>query len=282
MTGFPNWDAVAGFPSASLLLSTTRTLPSRAPALAIIAGVSAFAGLNAVAAIFRVSAFGRDRAPQASAPSAKPSITVSGRVPPSTPAFPAPSHRDQHHSRPRYRDDALTGTACAPKPRPQMLAGIADLAPSHLPTSLPRSRVPGPHPRLVPHARARPPPVEKGKRGERDVTHTILPVHVLVLAAHCAKLPRLPPWAPAGSSRAASATLPVLPLTLPSPHAFAILHAFMYTHRLTPAFLTSARSWGMQELWQDMVALGVYDPELWDALDLAWEGILGALNLAAQ
>ncbi|KAJ6552196.1 hypothetical protein DFH09DRAFT_1366325 [Mycena vulgaris] len=201
----------------------------------------------------RVSAAGRDRAPQASAPSAKPSITVPGRVPPTTPAFPAPSHRNQHHSRSRYRDDALTG--------------IAALAPSHLSTSLPRSRVPGPHPRL---------------RGERDAAHTILSVHVVVLAAHCAKLPRLPPWAPAGSSRAASATLTILPLALPSPHAFAILHGFMYTHRLAPAFLTSARSWGMQELWQDMVALGVYDPELWDALDLAWEVGLGVLNLAAQ
>jgi hypothetical protein len=30
-----------------------------------------------------------------------------------------------------------------------------------------------------------------------------------------------------------------------------------------------------------MVALGLYDPELWDAVDLAWEVVLGALNLAA-
>ncbi|KAJ7620144.1 hypothetical protein FB45DRAFT_929545 [Roridomyces roridus] len=37
----------------------------------------------------------------------------------------------------------------------------------------------------------------------------------------------------------------------------------------------------VKELWQDMVALGLYDPELWDMLDLAWEVVLGALNLAA-
>lgn len=37
----------------------------------------------------------------------------------------------------------------------------------------------------------------------------------------------------------------------------------------------------VKELWQDMVALGLHDPELWDAVDLAWEVILGALNLAA-
>ncbi|KAJ7450779.1 hypothetical protein FB451DRAFT_1052094, partial [Mycena latifolia] len=134
----------------------------------------------------------------------------------------------------------------------------------------------------------------------------------------------LPRTAP--SSRTASATLPVLPLTLPSPQAFAILHAFLYTHRLVPALtsllplppafleplthasltatldspsmrhalaahLCAAASGNLtvlmghaghvKELWQDKVALGVYDAELWDALDLVWE-VLGALNLAAQ
>jgi hypothetical protein len=38
----------------------------------------------------------------------------------------------------------------------------------------------------------------------------------------------------------------------------------------------------VKELWQDMVALGLYDPELWDTVDLAWEVVLGALNLAAS
>lgn len=37
----------------------------------------------------------------------------------------------------------------------------------------------------------------------------------------------------------------------------------------------------VKELWQDMVALGLHDPELWDTVDLAWEVVLGALNLAA-
>jgi hypothetical protein len=31
-----------------------------------------------------------------------------------------------------------------------------------------------------------------------------------------------------------------------------------------------------------MVALGLYDSELWDTVDLAWEVVLGALNLAAS
>ncbi|KII91579.1 hypothetical protein PLICRDRAFT_105411 [Plicaturopsis crispa FD-325 SS-3] len=34
-------------------------------------------------------------------------------------------------------------------------------------------------------------------------------------------------------------------------------------------------------LWKNACALGVHDPELWDAMDLAWEVVLGALNLAA-
>ncbi|KAF9484051.1 hypothetical protein BDN70DRAFT_798518 [Pholiota conissans] len=38
----------------------------------------------------------------------------------------------------------------------------------------------------------------------------------------------------------------------------------------------------VKELWQDMVTLGIHDPELWDAVDLAWEVILGALSLAAH
>lgn len=38
----------------------------------------------------------------------------------------------------------------------------------------------------------------------------------------------------------------------------------------------------VKELWQDMAALGLHDPELWDTIDLAWEVILGALNLAAS
>ncbi|KAJ7711673.1 hypothetical protein B0H16DRAFT_1627671, partial [Mycena metata] len=38
----------------------------------------------------------------------------------------------------------------------------------------------------------------------------------------------------------------------------------------------------VRELWQDMVALGLYDPTLWDSLDLAWEVVLGAMNLAAH
>ncbi|KAF7343299.1 Clampless protein 1 [Mycena venus] len=228
---------------------------------------------------------------------------------------------------------------------PQMQAGIAALAPSHLPPSIPRSHLPqaltvplrapppgAPAPPSYPtHALAIAPPA-KSSSGERDAPQAIFPVHAVVLAAHCAKIPRLPS-PPRTHSASASVTLPVLPLALPSPQAYSILHAFMYTHRLDaalasllpmpPAFLESlcstsqtpasvvaaalntpavrhtlaahlcassggnlsalmAHAGHVKELWQDMVALGMYDLALWDALDLAWEVVLGAMNLAAQ
>ncbi|KAJ7639724.1 clp1-like protein [Mycena polygramma] len=230
----------------------------------------------------------------------------------------------------------------------QMQAGIAALAPSHLPQSIPRSHLPAAltvplrapqpgspaSPSYPTHALAIAPP-PKSSHSDRDAPQAIFPVHAVVLAAHCAKLPRLPPQPRAPSS--AALTLPVLPLALPSPQAFAILHAYMYTHRLDaalasllpfpPAFLESLSGRGrgehppaavvsaalgtpavrhtlaahlysaagggnigalmahaahVKELWQDMVALGMYDAPLWDALDLAWEVVLGAMNLAAH
>jgi len=156
-------------------------------------------------------------------------------------------------------------------------------------------------------------------------TATIFPIHALLLAAVCTKLPRLPASSPAGSS----ATLPVLPLSLPSPAAFSLLHSWLYNpspatilRALVPmptsflsnltdsdvraalsngqtlhslaAYLVSASASGkgsahtltshashVKELWQDVVALGIHDPDLWGILDLAWEVVLGALNLAA-
>ncbi|KAJ6565521.1 hypothetical protein DFH09DRAFT_467038 [Mycena vulgaris] len=279
---------------------------------------------------------------------------------PQSPAFSAPSHSEHHHSPPQYRDDALTGTPGALSfrrtlARPSTLhRHRARRPPRHGPRAVRRPcRVHSPLPARKGPAMlagitsrsppARPPPRHAHRPlrtpGAAPVSypmHAIFPVHAVVLAAHCAKLPRLSPSVPAGSSRTASATLHVLPLTLPSPHAFAILHAFTYTHRLAPAlaalltlpaFLASFSYHGrsgeelthptllatlasppalhalaahlcaasssdlaalirhaghVKELWQDMVPLGVSDPELWDALDLAWEVVLGVLNLAAQ
>jgi hypothetical protein len=34
-------------------------------------------------------------------------------------------------------------------------------------------------------------------------------------------------------------------------------------------------------LWRNAIALGAHDKDLWDVIDLAWEVVLGSLNLAA-
>lgn len=157
-----------------------------------------------------------------------------------------------------------------------------------------------------------------------DPKHTLVPVHAVTLAAHCAKLPALPPSQARVSGN--NMQLPILPLALPSQAAFTILHTFMLNHRLDSvlnallplpsqfldglshhgirqtlassttlhqlaSYVCASSSGNLQtvtghashvkEMWQDMVSLGLYDPELWDAIDLAWEIVLGALNLGA-
>lgn len=153
----------------------------------------------------------------------------------------------------------------------------------------------------------------------------LLPVHSIIIAAQCTALSRLP----FTSSTTPSGTLhlPVVPLALPSPAAFKVLHGYLYSHSLEAvlkslfplpsgftqglshytvqatlssgstlhqlsSYLCSSAGSNLQvltnhaahvkELWQDMVVLGLNDPELWDTLDLAWEITLGALNLAAS
>ncbi|KAJ7440695.1 hypothetical protein B0H11DRAFT_1737750 [Mycena galericulata] len=122
----------------------------------------------------------------------------------------------------------------------QMLAGIGALAPSHLPKSLSASHLPitlsvplqesqsctGELPVAYPtHALA----VGAAKTGHSTASTLLLfPIHELLLAAHCTKLPRLPPIALIDTTSPKRCNLPVLPITLPSPQAFAILHSFMY------------------------------------------------------
>ncbi|KAJ7119512.1 hypothetical protein C8R44DRAFT_176461 [Mycena epipterygia] len=213
----------------------------------------------------------------------------------------------------------------------EMLAGTSALSSSHLPSALPKSSLPPyltvplfplqdcVHPSYPTHALAI---SNASPSGPTDTVHLIFPIHALVLAAYCSKLPQLPPPAPRASS---SVHLPVLPLALPSAPAFSILYAFMYSHRLDavltalfpipPQFLRSlthktvraalqsgadlhhlsahlcaastanvqvlmTHTAHVKELWQDMVALGIDDAALWDTVELAYEIVLGALNLA--
>jgi hypothetical protein len=78
--------------------------------------------------------------------------------------------------------------------------------------------------------------------------------------------------------------------TLTSPQALrGTLSSGPALHTLSAHLMSSAP--GMSALtdvaqniaavWRNAVALGVHDPELWDCLDLAWEVVLGAMNLGA-
>jgi len=209
-----------------------------------------------------------------------------------------------------------------------MMAGLSEMR--HMQGTMPKSQIP---PSVsvalrAPSSRSSYPThvlaIATAGTSSSDPKHTLIPVHAVTLAAHCAKLPALPPSNARVSGN--NMQLPVLPLSLPSPAAFSILHTFMYTHRLDgvlkallplptqfleglshhgvrqalassttlhqlSSFVCASSNGNLQtitghaahvkEIWQDMVSLGLYDPELWDAIDLAWEIILGALNLGA-
>ncbi|KAH9474442.1 Clampless protein 1 [Psilocybe cubensis] len=209
----------------------------------------------------------------------------------------------------------------------QMLAGISALPPSHLPNTMQKSQVPqvisipirSSSSTYPTHVLA----VSSSKSSPNE--HVFMfPVHNVIIAANCSTLPRLPV---SSSTPTGMLQLPVLPLVLPSPAAFKVLHTYLYTHSLDAVlkslfplpsgfvqglshhtvkstlasantlhqlsnYLCSSAGGSLQvltthaahvkELWQDMVALGLHDPELWDTIDLAWELILGALNIAAS
>ncbi|KAJ7825834.1 hypothetical protein B0H14DRAFT_3874269 [Mycena olivaceomarginata] len=218
-----------------------------------------------------------------------------------------------------------SATASAPRD-PTCKPASPALAPSHLPASLPRDRLP---PALRIPLCAPPPGAPAPPSYPTHALAIGLPVSkryspcTRSSSPHTAPSSRALPPASPPSSRSSSITLPVLPLALPSPQAFAILHAYMYTHRIDAALgallplppATRRRRWRprspqpstrhalsahllaaagtslsalmahaghVKELWQDMVALGVYDPALWAAVDLAWEVVLGAMNLGVQ
>ncbi|KAH7915945.1 hypothetical protein BJ138DRAFT_996883 [Hygrophoropsis aurantiaca] len=217
----------------------------------------------------------------------------------------------------------------------QMLAGIAALSPSHLPSSIPRSQLQNTRTLTIPLRPSQQSPsypthiLALSKSSSQDGSANLIATHSLVLASQCASLPRLPHSASA-QPNASGLTLPVLPLSVPSPAAFAPLHKYLYTHSaatflstLVPAIpqsfvstLTSPQAvrgtlasgpalhtlsahllsqtprqnsmgaltgvaQNIAAVWRNAVALGVHDPELWDCLDLAWEIVLGAMNLGA-
>lgn len=155
-----------------------------------------------------------------------------------------------------------------------------------------------------------PPP---GSTAPRQVT--LYPVHSLVLKAHCAHLPVPPPAYPPPQHVNGEQTLqlPVWSICLPSPQTYPALSVYLYTknvQRLMRSLLPIAvpedlrdapgrtKEFGQQlgekfpvtvivrytflihGLWQNMCALGIFDKDLWDALDAVWNTILFAMSVA--
>lgn len=140
----------------------------------------------------------------------------------------------------------------------------------------------------------------------------IHPAHALVLASHCAHLPSLPHSKPTMPMAAGSTLiLPVVPLCLPSPETFPILLHYLYTKRhdhllasvlpirpgdgsqslnqlgqrlaamfTVPALLSQAAK--AHGLWNNVVALGVFDERLSRTIETAWEALLDALVITTD
>jgi len=146
-------------------------------------------------------------------------------------------------------------------------------------------------------------------------TPLLYPTHALLMAVYCTSLPTLPPNAPNSTS------IPILPLTVSSPTLFPLLQNFLLTKRhdmllsslfqIAPSTLSclanvapNVRSSTLAHIliqhtkssmphllsyttqltafWKLICALGVFDDDTWETLDLAWEASLGAMNLAVS
>ncbi|KAH9060285.1 hypothetical protein EDB87DRAFT_1562111 [Lactarius vividus] len=207
---------------------------------------------------------------------------------------------------------------------------MASISAAKVPPQLPRTRLPASFDIAPTHGT--PPPthilaVQSSPSSGRPVSDAVflVPTHHIVLAAHCAHIPRLPVSRPQTRSSGAFA-VPVMPLVVPHAEAFAPLHAFLVAHRLDrlmanllpvpPAMLAGTRAGSasgpfahvsapqvatylaasaagdkmsalmaltrtVSAIWRNACALGIFDRDLWAALDFSWEVILGAMNMVA-
>lgn len=135
---------------------------------------------------------------------------------------------------------------------------------------------------------------------------SLYPVHALVLAATCANLPPLPYSKPAIPEYPGSTvTLPVHPLSIPSPEMFSAVIHYLYTlrtdallrallpipaHLAIPSPEQLTREFSsyspntlrpylnrIHGLWMNVAALGIFDENLWRTMEAAWEVLHGAL-----
>ncbi|KAJ7291036.1 hypothetical protein C8J57DRAFT_1429666 [Mycena rebaudengoi] len=157
-------------------------------------------------------------------------------------------------------------------------------------------------------------PKDLGSTARRQVT--LMPTHTVVLALHCARLPKFSSPSPTPAYTSDDRTqlvVPVQPLGVPSPASFPLLSAFLYTKRadsllksllpcpppaaldddrtLLPSFAARLAATytgqalilnvlAVHGLWKNACVLGVFVDELWDTIDLAWEVLLTAIAIS--
>jgi hypothetical protein len=159
------------------------------------------------------------------------------------------------------------------------------------------------------------PPPKKNSTEKRKIT--LYPVHSIVLAAYCSKLPAFSPTSAEVTSvslgqNLKDVTIPIRPICLPSPQTYPQLSSFLYTKRTDallasmmpclppttledepsqiPTFATKlAGTYTIQALlqhtmfvhglWQNVCALGIFDESLWETIDLAWQVLLTAIAI---
>jgi len=137
---------------------------------------------------------------------------------------------------------------------------------------------------------------------------TLFPAHALILATNCANLPDLPESRPSPPAEAGgTVTLPIVPLRIPSTATFSTLLSYLYTKRsdhlleeLLPLGEDEAMSFDqlsrkhaaactaktlsehmrkVHSLWSNAAVLGIFDDKLFRTLEIAWEVLLGALDI---
>lgn len=148
----------------------------------------------------------------------------------------------------------------------------------------------------------------------RRKTVTLYAVHSLIFASYCNNLPALRDRSKT-RAKPSAINLPVVPLPLPLPDMFAMLVQYLYTKslhtlfsRIRPAantpiepnmpFSVKKRSAELGRmpnvgtllryamiigsLWRNARALGVLDDGLWDAINLSWASIIGAIAIITE
>lgn len=147
---------------------------------------------------------------------------------------------------------------------------------------------------------------------------TLFPVHAIVLAANCARLPPLRKSVNAilnNTMHSNQVIAPVVPLCLPAPATFSQLVLYLYTKKADALFTTPflpiplpsslkadrssqqvlsfaatlAQTYTSQALlnytkavhglWQNVCALGIFDDQLSECIDLIWQILLTAIAI---